>query len=159
MSGYVIEEIRRVEPVWAELVSLFESLHEHHVPLGEPPLVLDWQHRWRSHLGGPDERLTLLGKVDGQAVALMNTRIQRTAGMYREAYAFLEDAYVVPGHRGTGLAQEMLQRTEQWCAAGGIQHLRLSVLAANQLAVHFWEKTGFEPYMMIMNKELTAVSA
>jgi len=154
VSEVEIQEVRDVDAVWRDLVALSQGLYAHHAALGAPPLVADWQRRWRAHLGGSGERLILIGRVDGAAAGLVNTRIQRTSGIYQEAFAFLEDAFVVPEQRGSGLIQEMLGRTEGWCRSRGIDVLRLSVLAANSLAVHFWEKSGFQPFMQILSKDL-----
>lgn len=155
MTAFEIEEVRNVDAVWQDLTMLFAALYEHHVPLGSPPLIPDWQRRWRGQLGNPGERLILVGRLDGTAVGLLNSRIQRTSGLYQEAFGFVEDAYVAPEQRGSGLAQAMLQRTEQWCRTHGIDLLRLSVLAKNDLGVHFWEKSGFTPLMHIVSKNLS----
>ena len=159
MSNFEIEEVRDINPVWSDLVALFEALYEHHVPLGYPPLVPDWQRRWRSQLAGPGERLILLSRVDGEAIGFFNSRLQRTSGLYDEAFGFVEDAYVSPEHRGGGLAQAMLRRTEDWCRSRSITLLRLSVLAHNGLAVQFWQKSGFEPLLNVVSKDLSGAAS
>jgi len=156
-TTFEIEEVRDVDARWVELCELYLDLYRHHEPYS-PPLVTDWQRRWRSYLGGGVERLILLGRVEGEAVALMNARINRSSGVYNEAFGFLEDAYVKPEQRGTGLAQAMLDRTETWCTKRGIDLLRLSVHAQNELGRHFWDKSGFEPLMQIVSKNLKVAS-
>lgn len=153
--SYEIEEVRDLAPVWNEVAELFAELHEFHVPFGEPPLVRDWQRILRSHFASAQERLTLLGRVDGTVVGLMNARIQRNDGLYEDRYGFIENAFIKEEHRGSGLAQAMLQRTEHWCRGRGIDLLRLSVNAENATAVHFWEKTGFRPMLHTMTKSLS----
>jgi GNAT superfamily N-acetyltransferase len=158
VSAFVIEEVRDVDAAWADLCGLFLGLYHHEQPYS-PRLVDDWQRRWRIHFTDGNERLILLGRVDGDAVAMMTARINRTSGIYDEAYGFIEDAYVEPEQRGTGLAQALLQRTEAWCASRGINLLRLSVHAQNELGRHFWDKSGFEPMLQIVTKSLTGAAS
>jgi GNAT superfamily N-acetyltransferase len=157
-GSYEIEEVRDIDAAWADLCGLFLGLYHHHEPYS-PRLVADWERRWRTQLSGGTERLILLGRVDGEAVALMNSRINRTSGVYDEAFGFIEDAYVEPEQRGSGLAQALLQRTEAWCASRGIDLLRLSVHAQNEIGRHFWDKSGFEPMLQIVTKTLTGVAS
>ena len=154
MSAYEIEEVRDIEAAWADLCGLFLGLYHHHGP-NLPPLVEGWERRWRSHLAGPQERLLLLGRVEGEAVGFMNSRINRDSGLYRETFAFVEDAYVETEHRGSGLAQALLERTEAWCWSKRIDLLRLNVHVKNDLGMHFWDKSGFEPMMHIVTKTLS----
>jgi GNAT superfamily N-acetyltransferase len=154
VSQYEIEEVRDIDSVWADLCGLYLSLYHHHEAYS-PRLVADWERRWRSYLANGQERLILIGRSEGEAVGLMTARIQRSAGVYDEQFGFLEDAYVEPEHRGSGLAQTMLERTESWVRSKGVDLLRLNVHARNEVGVHFWEKTGFEPMMQIVTKTLT----
>ena len=154
MSAFEIEEVRDIDAAWADLCGLFLGLYHHHEPYS-PRLVDDWERRWRTQLGGGSERLILLGRVHGEAVALMNSRINRSSGVYDEAFGFIEDAYVEPEQRGSGLAQAMLQRTEAWCMLRHIDLLRLSVHAQNAIGRHFWDKSGFEPMLMVVTKTLS----
>ena len=51
---------------------------------------------------------------------------------------YVQDLYVVPEHRGAGLALALLAR-----AARGAQYLRLSVAASNQAGARFYQAAGF----------------
>jgi GNAT superfamily N-acetyltransferase len=154
VSGFEIEEVRDMDAAWGDLTGLFLGLYHHHEPYS-PRLVDDWQRRWRSQLGNGQERLMLIGRVEGDAAGFMNSRIQRNSGVYNEQFGFVEDAYVEPEHRGNGMAQAMLERTEAWCRAKHIDLLRLSVHVQNEIGQHFWDKSGFEPLMHIVSKTLT----
>lgn len=157
MSAFEIEEVRDIDAAWADLCGLFLGLYHHHEAYS-PRLVPDWERRWRTHFHDGAERLILLGRADGEAVALMSSRINRASGVYDEAFGFIEDAYVEPEQRGSGLGQAMLQRTEAWCASRGINLLRLSVHDENALGRHFWDKSGFEPMLHVVTKTLTGTA-
>jgi ribosomal protein S18 acetylase RimI-like enzyme len=158
MSAFQIEEVRDIDAAWQDLTGMYRALYEHQYPAGEPPLTYDWQRQWRSHLAG-GERLILLARDGNSAIGYFSSRIHRGAGLYSEAFGFVEEAYVLPEYRNRGIAREMLVRTEAWCRGRGIHLLRLSVLAGNTLALGFWEKSGFEPLMHILSKQLDEVPA
>ena len=158
MSAFEIEEVRNLDAVWPDVVALFEELHDYHVPLDEPPLVSGWQGKLRAQFSGPD-RMALLARVNGEVVGLMNARIQRATGLYDESYGFIENAFLKDEHRGCGIAQAMLSRTEEWVQRHRIGLIRLSVNAQNELALHFWDKSGFKPMLHILSKTLSGATA
>ena len=158
MSSFEIDEVRDIDAAWKDLTAMYWALYEHQYPAGDPPLHGEWQRRWRSYLAG-GERLILLARDTDSAIGYFNSRINRTAGLYDEAFGFVEEAYVRPEYRGSGVAQEMLRRTEAWCRGRSIGLLRLSVLVDNALALRFWEKSGFEPLMHILSKQLSEAPA
>ncbi len=53
--------------------------------------------------------------------AIRNHLVEKTRGKW--VYFSDDDAYVVPEQRGSGMAQAMLERTEQWCRSHGIDLL------------------------------------
>jgi ribosomal protein S18 acetylase RimI-like enzyme len=150
--------VRDLDAAWKDLTDMYRALYEHQYPAGEPPLSHNWQRQWRTYLAG-GERLVLLARDGDNAIGYFSTRINRSAGVYDEAFGFVEEAYVFPEYRSRGIAQEMLGRTEAWCRSRGIQRLRLSVLADNTLALGFWEKAGFEPIIHILSKRLSEAPA
>lgn len=157
MSAVEIEEVRDLDAVWPDVARLFAELHEFHVPFGEPPLRAGWQGMLRSQLAGFD-RILLLARHEGKAVGLMNARLQRSAGLYDDQFGFIENAYLAPEQRGTGVAQTLLDSVEAWCRSRGVGVLRLSVNAHNALAMRFWEKSGFQPMLLTLTKEIGEVS-
>ena len=61
------------------------------------------------------------------------------------------DLYVAEEHRGTGLADRLMERAERDARERGCGQLRLDVDVDNERAMAFYEKQGFEPY----RKQLT----
>jgi GNAT superfamily N-acetyltransferase len=57
----------------------------------------------------------------------------------------LEDLYVSPGHRGTGLGRELLRTLAQECVERGFSRLEWSVLDWNTPSIDFYRAAGAVP--------------
>ncbi len=80
------------------------------------------------------------GDVAGLALWFLNFSTWRgTHGIY------LEDLYVSPGHRGTGLGRELLRTLAQECVDRGFSRLEWSVLDWNTPSIDFYRAAGAVP--------------
>ena len=119
-----------------ELAEYEESAHEvrlteeqlHTALFGDSPALF-------GHVAlGPD------GEVVGTALWFLNFSTWRgTHGVY------LEDLYVQPRHRGTGLDRELLRTLAAVCVERGYDRLEWSVLDWNTPSIEFYEAAGAVP--------------
>ena len=80
------------------------------------------------------------GHVVGMALWFLNFSTWRgTHGIY------LEDLYVSPAHRGTGLGRELLRTLAAVCVERGYSRLEWSVLDWNTPSIEFYEAQGAVP--------------
>jgi GNAT superfamily N-acetyltransferase len=80
------------------------------------------------------------GEVVGIALWFLNFSTWRgTHGIY------LEDLYVSPGHRGTGLGRELLRTLAALCVKRGYARLEWSVLDWNTPSIEFYKAAGAVP--------------
>jgi GNAT superfamily N-acetyltransferase len=80
------------------------------------------------------------GEVAGFALWFLNFSTWRgTHGVY------LEDLFVSPAHRGTGLGRELLRTLAQECADRGFARLEWSVLDWNTPSIDFYRAAGAVP--------------
>jgi GNAT superfamily N-acetyltransferase len=78
--------------------------------------------------------------VVGMALWFLNFSTWRgTHGIY------LEDLYVQPAHRGTGLGKELLRTLATLCVERGYSRLEWSVLDWNTPSIDFYTKAGAVP--------------
>jgi GNAT superfamily N-acetyltransferase len=78
--------------------------------------------------------------VVGMALWFLNFSTWRgTHGIY------LEDLYVQPGHRGSGLGRELLRTLAETCVARGYSRLEWWVLDWNTPSIEFYEAAGAVP--------------
>jgi ribosomal protein S18 acetylase RimI-like enzyme len=68
-------------------------------------------------------------------------------------YWWIQSLFIIPEHRGTGLADQLLQHLTTEASAAGALDLRLYVHASNERAIRAYERYGFRasPYA-IMSK-------
>ena len=77
------------------------------------------------------------GVVVGTALWFLNFSTWRgTHGIY------LEDLYVSPGQRGTGLGRELLRTLAEVCVRNGYERLEWSVLDWNTPSIEFYKAAG-----------------
>ncbi|MCZ2838735.1 GNAT family N-acetyltransferase [Modestobacter sp. VKM Ac-2985] len=119
-----------------ELAAYEESVHEaqmtadqlHAALFGESPALFG-----HVALGGD-------GDIAGFALWFLNFSTWRgTHGLY------LEDLYVSPSHRGTGLGRELLRTLADECVARGFARLEWSVLDWNTPSIEFYRAAGAVP--------------
>jgi GNAT superfamily N-acetyltransferase len=80
------------------------------------------------------------GIVVGMALWFLNFSTWRgTHGIY------LEDLYVSPQHRGSGLGKELLRTLAAVCVERGYSRLEWSVLDWNTPSIEFYKAAGAEP--------------
>ncbi len=80
------------------------------------------------------------GQVVGMALWFRNFSTWRgTHGIY------LEDLYVQPGYRGSGLGKELLRTLAAVCVERGYSRLECSVLDWNTPSIEFYEAAGAVP--------------
>lgn len=80
------------------------------------------------------------GAVVGMALWFLNFSTWRgTHGVY------LEDLFVRPGHRGTGLGKELLRTLAEVCVQHGYERLEWSVLDWNTPSIEFYRAHGAVP--------------
>jgi GNAT superfamily N-acetyltransferase len=80
------------------------------------------------------------GAVVGMALWFLNFSTWRgTHGIY------LEDLYVSPAHRGTGLGRELLRTLAAVCVERGYSRLEWSVLDWNTPSIEFYKAAGAVP--------------
>jgi len=87
-----------------------------------------------------EDRPLFVAVVDDTVVGFAETvpdgDDDRTAHLYR--------IYVSPDHWGRGIGSSLLERVETELESRGFERLRLSVMAANDVGVQFYESRGFQ---------------
>jgi ribosomal protein S18 acetylase RimI-like enzyme len=72
----------------------------------------------------------------------------------QERFGYVNNIFVVPQRRGSGLGKELMRQADEWLRARGVKRLRLTVTATNSSAVSLYQKSGFRLQRYEMEKEL-----
>ncbi len=87
--------------------------------------------------------LIWLARKDDEAIGFSLARLE--PAWYRKSIRMgtVEEFYVAPAHRRTGIGSALAARTVEALRAGGATSISASVLQANLGALLFWQRAGF----------------
>jgi len=157
-------DIRAIEPGdRADAKELFLKLHTYNAGL-DPRFALsaDWERFFdagldRALTGGAGMGLLAREGAGGRAVGLVLAAMHRDAPLWAvRDWLELEDVYIEPAWRGTGLAAALVARVEEWARATGVDTVQLYVTASNARALAFYDKEAFHPAQLILRKHVAA---
>lgn len=115
---------------------------------GGQPLESGVKRRLADELSKRSDAFSILAYVDGQPVGLVNC-FEGFSTFKAKPLVNIHDVVVLPGHRGAGLAQRMLERVEAIAIQRGCCKLTLEVLAENRAAQSAYRRFGFLGYQLI----------
>lgn len=150
----------------ADAKRLFLALHTYNASL-DPRFALsaDWEQPFDAGLdrvltGGAGMGLLAREGTNGRAIGLALAALHRDAPLWAvRDWLELEDVYVEPAWRGTGLAAALVARVEDWARATGVDTIQLYATASNTRALAFYAKEGFRPAQLILRKYVAAPHA
>ena len=124
----LVRELAEYEKSASEVRLTDRQLHDR--LFGDSPAVF-------GHVAVADEDGAHPGEVVGIALWFLNFSTWRgTHGIY------LEDLYVQPAHRGTGLGKELLRTLAALCVERGYSRLEWWVLDWNTPSIEFYKAAG-----------------
>jgi ribosomal protein S18 acetylase RimI-like enzyme len=144
----VIDELR---PLWLAMV------HHHATVAPELGPVRDDEDSWARRRAHYERQLArpgafvLLARTGGRAVGYALVTIEDASPTWSdpESWAEIDSLSVLPDARGEGLGQRLLDRVQ---AEVGDMELRLYAVADNADALRFYEREGFETFIVVMRR-------
>ena len=103
------------------------------------------------------EGLMLLATEDGKVVGFVCAWVQRDEDICSsgfDAYGFVSDVVVLPGHRRQGIGRLLLAHLERAVPHDDITIFKLSVLSRNESVRETYQKAGYREYDVVLLKEL-----
>ena len=95
---------------------------------------------------------------DGQAIAMVDARVRNYAeGAPNLRAAYVEDLWVDPGHRRSGVAKSLIAAVEQWARRQGLDWLGSDTELGNEQSQRWHRAIGFEEIerIVVFGKNLT----
>ena len=152
--------IDRLEPLW-------NASREHHatlVPELGPPRSREesWRRRrqqYQSWLSEPDS-FALIAERDGMALGYAMVHLRGGSPTWRlsERAGELETLSVLPEERGTGIGSALLAAVRDELGRLGAGELSLHVVPANQDALRFYERHGFQTFALWVTSAVAPAS-
>jgi ribosomal protein S18 acetylase RimI-like enzyme len=99
-----------------------------------------------------------LAETDGEFVGFVSASLDESSSVFdRPDRAKMCDIYLREGYRGTGLADDLVDRAAAYAREHDCSQLSLDVDVDNERALGFYEKLGFEPHRHEMTVALDAL--
>jgi len=114
---------------------------------GGEGLAEDVKARLCDDLAARPDAASFIAWRDGQPVGLVNC-IEGYSTFKARPLMNIHDIAVLPGHRGQGVGQSLLQAAQDHARARGCCKLTLEVLTGNLVALRSYERFGFAPYAL-----------
>lgn len=152
--------IRRAEPSDIETIQKFgsELLNYERVNF-DSSLDKDWafsDEAKAKYLAAINEKYVTIAEVDGEPKGfLIGSIIAPKAGDARSIIqANLQNIYVDETQRKAGIGGMLVEDFRAHCRSVGVKRLNVSVLAANETAVRFYNTVGFKSRSINLSQEL-----
>ncbi len=116
----------------------FAALYAIEAASFEPPLR--FTRRYLRSLIEAENAATWIAEVDSQPAGFAIVEWYESGA---EVASYLQTIEVLPGHRGRGIATDLLRHAESSARAGDASALWLHVDATNTAAIRLYEKEGF----------------
>lgn len=114
---------------------------------GGEGLAEDVMARLCDDLAARPDAASFIAWRDGQPVGLVNC-IEGYSTFKARPLMNIHDIAVLPGQRGQGVGQALLQAAQDHARARGCCKLTLEVLTGNLVALRSYERFGFAPYAL-----------
>jgi GNAT superfamily N-acetyltransferase len=142
----------------AELSRLRGAFIESQLPFGyrPPSLPLD-RHVAESTpwvLASPHHHLVVAEDLEqGRLVAYGLGLRKVVPGLARGRIGLVEELYVEPDRRGTGVGRQLHSALFQRLTSAGVDRLEVQVLARNTPAVRFWQELGYALHLHVLDAD------
>ncbi len=114
---------------------------------GGEPLAAEVKARLCDDMAARPTVASFIAWLDGTPVGLVNC-VEGFSTFKSRPLMNIHDLVVLPGHRGAGIGQALMQAAQTHAQARGCCKLTLEVLTGNQRAWRSYEQFGFEPYTL-----------
>ena len=141
-----------------DLVVLCEGLFREDSGIHDPSIDQAWPQRegkayFRALMGEPDQRVWTAEAGDvRRVIGYLTARLMPGTDFRPVRVAVLESFYVAPEHRGGGIGTRLTDAFVAWAREERVDRLRVSVSAGNTDAIRLYERLGFAPLVVTMER-------
>lgn len=123
----------------------------------DPTLSQDWPRLhaaagFREQLDD-DSKLLLVADDGGSVVGHLAGSMGQASDIRPIRVATLVSMYVMPSHRNGGVGARLVASFREWAVSAGADRLAVSAYAANEGAIRFYQRHGFAPRTVLLERE------
>lgn len=148
-------DVEAITAMWEELMALHLALD------GRFAVAPDGANIYKRHiedlLRSRDGRVLLAEATEsGEAVGYMQGELLPRSGIAPPGlYGLISDVFVQASWRQHGVGRALFEEMRRWFIARKVQTIQLYVATANPQALTFWEAVGMQPYMHVLQQDLS----
>ncbi len=154
---------KALEKDYEEVCELFRRLDQHHADIIPERIRSHSEHfrsleQYLSYISAGD-RVLFVAEEEGVCVGVASlaiVEILEHETYVARLYAHLDNMYVVPEHRNTGVASSLIGTSLEWCRERRVPKLELQVYNANVEALKAYKALGFHEYLTKMELQVNA---
>lgn len=136
------------------IVALSYALFQEDAGQRDPTVNLEWAKEegeaYFSDLVSNDNNICLLASIEGKVVGYLVGRAIAPSSYRPIKQAELESMFVQDGYRGQKIGTYLTNRFLEWAKEKNAQQVTVSAYEANDKAIAFYKKLGFQPRNLIL---------
>lgn len=110
--------------------------------------------RFLADLSASSHSCLFVAEWEGEVVGFLSGELREGSPAFKpKSWAAVEDVYVVPDHRSSGIGNALFEAFQEWARKKGADGLSLQVAAGNARARKFYEELGFREVSVYQVKE------
>lgn len=100
--------------------------------------------RFLADLSSSSHSCLLIAERDGKMIGFLSGELREGSPAFEpKSWAAVEDVYVAPDHRSSGVGRALFEEYQKWAQRKGAHGVSLQVAAGNARARKFYEELGF----------------
>ncbi len=110
--------------------------------------------RFLADLSANSYSCLFVAESDGELIGFLSGELREGSPAFEpKTWAAVEDVYVIPGHRSSGVGRALFEECQKWARKKGANGVSLQVAADNARARKFYEELGFREVSVYQVKE------
>ncbi|HKZ26322.1 MAG TPA: GNAT family N-acetyltransferase [Rubrobacteraceae bacterium] len=110
--------------------------------------------RFLSDLSSSSHSCLFVAEVDGEVVGFLSGELREGSPAFQpKTWAAVEDVYVTPDHRSSGIGHALFEACQEWARERGANGVSLQVAADNTRGRKFYQELGFREVSVYQVKE------
>jgi ribosomal protein S18 acetylase RimI-like enzyme len=110
--------------------------------------------RFLADLSSSSHSCLFVAESDGEVVGFLSGELREGSPAFSpKIWATVEDVYVAPDHRSSGIGRALFEACQDWAREKGANGVSLQVAAHNTRARKFYEELGFREVSVYQVKE------
>ena len=140
------------------IVALSYALFQEDAGQRDPTINLEWAKEegeaYFSDLVANDNNIGLLATIEGKVVGYLVGRLIAASSYRPIKQAELESMFVQDEYRGQKIGTNLTDRFLEWAREKNARQVTVSAYEANDKAIEFYEKLGFQPRNLTLQLRL-----